>query len=52
VQLGGETFLTSTELEGRFVLRAAFVNPRMATDDVDRMVDEIVRQATRQRDAR
>jgi len=49
VQVGGEAFVTSTELNGRFVLRAAFVNPRMTTHDTERIVDEIVRQSARER---
>jgi aromatic-L-amino-acid decarboxylase len=48
VQLGGEAFVTSTQLDGRFVLRAAFVNPRMTTHDVERIVDEIVSQSAGQ----
>jgi len=38
LQLGGEAFLTSTELGGRFVLRACFVNYRSTREDVDRML--------------
>jgi len=38
LQLGGEAFLTSTELRGRFVLRACFVNYRSGREDVDRMI--------------
>jgi glutamate/tyrosine decarboxylase-like PLP-dependent enzyme len=38
LQLGGEAFLTSTELGGRFVLRACIVNYRSTTEDVDRML--------------
>lgn len=49
VQLGGDAFLTSTELEGRFVLRAGLVNPRMAAQDLDRIIDTIVQETQRQR---
>ena len=38
LQLGGEAFLTSTELRGRFVLRACIVNYRSRREDVDRMI--------------
>jgi aromatic-L-amino-acid decarboxylase len=38
LQLGGEAFLTSTELRGTYVLRACFVNYRSRREDVDRMV--------------
>jgi glutamate/tyrosine decarboxylase-like PLP-dependent enzyme len=41
LQLGGEAFLTSTELRGRFVLRACIVNYRSTRDDVDRLLDAI-----------
>ena len=39
VQRGGEVFLTSTTLNGRFVLRACVVNPRASRQDIDRLVD-------------
>jgi glutamate/tyrosine decarboxylase-like PLP-dependent enzyme len=38
VQLGGEAFLTGTELDGAFVLRACITNPRMRPADADRLV--------------
>jgi hypothetical protein len=38
LQLGGEAFLTSTDLRGRFVLRACIVNFRSRREDVDRML--------------
>jgi aromatic-L-amino-acid/L-tryptophan decarboxylase len=38
LQLGGEAFLTGTELRGRFVLRACFVNYRSRRADIDRML--------------
>jgi aromatic-L-amino-acid/L-tryptophan decarboxylase len=41
LQLGGEAFITSTELAGRFVLRACIVNYRSTRADVDRMLDAI-----------
>jgi aromatic-L-amino-acid decarboxylase len=41
LQLGGEAFLTSTELGGRFVLRACIVNHRSTRDDIDRMLDAV-----------
>ena len=41
LQLGGEAFLTSTELAGRFVLRACIVNHRSTRADVDRMMAAI-----------
>jgi len=41
LQLGGEAFLTSTELGGRFVLRACIVNYRSTRGDVDRMLAAI-----------
>jgi glutamate/tyrosine decarboxylase-like PLP-dependent enzyme len=43
LQLGGETFLTGTELHGRFVLRACIVNYRSTRDDVDRVLAEVRR---------
>ena len=42
VQLGGQAFLSGTELDGRFVLRACLINPRTAADDLDRIVDAVV----------
>jgi aromatic-L-amino-acid decarboxylase len=41
LQLGGEAFLTSTELGGRFVLRACIVNHRSTREDIDRMLDAV-----------
>jgi glutamate/tyrosine decarboxylase-like PLP-dependent enzyme len=41
LQLGGEAFLTSTELAGRFVLRACIVNHRSTREDIDRMLDAV-----------
>jgi glutamate/tyrosine decarboxylase-like PLP-dependent enzyme len=39
LQLGGEAFLTSTELRGRFTLRACIVNYRSRREDIDRMLN-------------
>jgi aromatic-L-amino-acid/L-tryptophan decarboxylase len=44
IQLGGEAFLSSTSLGGRFVLRACIVNPRASRQDIDALVD-LVRAA-------
>jgi glutamate/tyrosine decarboxylase-like PLP-dependent enzyme len=41
LQLGGEAFLTSTELQGRYVLRACIVNDRSRREDIDRMLDAV-----------
>jgi aromatic-L-amino-acid decarboxylase len=41
LQLGGEAFITSTELRGRFVLRACIVNHRSRREDIDRMLDAV-----------
>jgi glutamate/tyrosine decarboxylase-like PLP-dependent enzyme len=41
LQLGGEAFITSTELRGRFVLRACIVNYRSTRADVDAMLAAI-----------
>ena len=38
LQLGGEAFITSTELNGRFVLRACIVNYRSTRADIDRLL--------------
>ena len=43
LQLGGEAFLTSTELRGRFVLRACIVNYHSTRADIDRMLDAVRR---------
>jgi aromatic-L-amino-acid decarboxylase len=43
LQTGGEAFITSTELGGRFVLRACIVNYRSTRDDVDRLLAEVRR---------
>ncbi len=44
VQLGGEAFLSSTVVDGRFVLRACIVNSRTGPGDIERLVD-VVRAA-------
>ena len=41
LQLGGEAFLTSTELRGRFTLRACIVNYRSRREDIDRMLGAV-----------
>jgi len=41
LQLGGEAFITSTELRGRFVLRACIVNYRSTRADIDRMLEAV-----------
>jgi hypothetical protein len=43
LQLGGEAFLSSTELGGRFVLRACIVNYLSTREDIDRMLDAVLR---------
>jgi glutamate/tyrosine decarboxylase-like PLP-dependent enzyme len=45
VQLGGEAFLTGTELDGAVVLRACITNPRMRPEDADRLVAAVERAA-------
>jgi aromatic-L-amino-acid decarboxylase len=39
VQLSGHSFLTTTELDGRTVLRACFINPLTTDADIDALVD-------------
>lgn len=41
VQLGGAGFLSSTTLDGRFWLRACFVNPRAVAADIDTLFDAV-----------
>jgi glutamate/tyrosine decarboxylase-like PLP-dependent enzyme len=41
VQRGGEAFLTTSELDGRAVLRACLVNFRTTEADLDRLLDAI-----------
>ena len=43
IQLGGESFLTTTEVDGRTVLRACFINPLTRDSDIDALVDLVVR---------
>jgi aromatic-L-amino-acid decarboxylase len=38
VQLGGQAFLSSTVLHGRFWLRACIINPRTCEEDLDQLV--------------
>jgi glutamate/tyrosine decarboxylase-like PLP-dependent enzyme len=42
LQLGGDAFITSTELDGRFALRACIVNHRSTTEDIDRLVSAVL----------
>ncbi|HEX2208340.1 MAG TPA: aminotransferase class V-fold PLP-dependent enzyme, partial [Longimicrobium sp.] len=44
VQLGGETFLSGTVLDGRFWLRACVVNPHATSADVERLADAVTVQ--------
>jgi aromatic-L-amino-acid/L-tryptophan decarboxylase len=41
LQLSGRAFLSSTVLNGRFVLRACFVNPLSGQRDVDAMLETL-----------
>ena len=41
LQLGGEAFLSGTELRGRFTLRACIVNFRSTRQDIDRMLHAV-----------
>jgi len=41
LQLGGEAFLSSTELRSRFTLRACIVNYRSTRRDIDRMLEAV-----------
>jgi glutamate/tyrosine decarboxylase-like PLP-dependent enzyme len=43
VQLGGEAFLSSTVLGGRFALRACIVNPRSTAADIDLVAGLVAR---------
>jgi glutamate/tyrosine decarboxylase-like PLP-dependent enzyme len=43
IQLGGEAFLSSTVMGGRFVLRACVVNPRSKESDIDLFVGLVER---------
>ena len=45
VQLGGEAFLTGTEVDGRLALRACFVNQRTTRHDVERLVGAVLATA-------
>jgi len=45
LQLGGEAFLSGTELRGRFTLRACIVNFRSTRQDIDAMLDTVRRLA-------
>jgi len=41
LQLGGDAFITSTELAGRFVLRVCIVNFRSTREDIDQMLNAV-----------
>lgn len=43
LQLGGDAFITSTELRGSFVLRACIVNYRSTRDDIDRLIAAVLK---------
>ena len=45
IQLGGEAFLSGTELDGRPVLRACFINPRTTAADVERIAELVASTA-------
>jgi glutamate/tyrosine decarboxylase-like PLP-dependent enzyme len=45
IQLGGEAFLSSTVIDGRFWLRACIVNPLASEQDIDRLVAAVVSTA-------
>jgi aromatic-L-amino-acid decarboxylase len=42
VQLGGQAFLSSTVLDGRFWLRACIINPRTREEDLEELVQSLV----------
>jgi hypothetical protein len=48
VQRDGRVFLTGTELQGRFALRACIVNFRTEESDLDALLDAIRSVASRQ----
>ncbi len=39
IQLSGQSFLTTTELDGRTVLRTCFINPLTTDADIDALID-------------
>ncbi len=43
LQLGGEAFVSSTILQQRFVLRACIVNHRSGVEDIDALVDVVLK---------
>ena len=45
LQLGGQAFLSSTVLNGRFWLRACIINPRTCEDDLQELVHNLARSA-------
>jgi len=42
LQLGGQAFLSSTVIDGRFWLRACIINPRTREEDLDVLVRNVV----------
>jgi len=46
IQLGGEAFLTTAEVDGHIVLRACFINPLTTRADVDALAELVVRTAS------
>ncbi len=47
VQAEGEAFLTGTELDGQYALRACIVNFRTTEADLDRLLDVIAEAGSR-----
>jgi glutamate/tyrosine decarboxylase-like PLP-dependent enzyme len=45
VQLGGQAFLSSTVLDGRFWLRACIINPRTCEEDLEQLVHNLASSA-------
>ena len=45
VQLGGQAFLSSTVLDGRFWLRACIINPRTCEEDLEKLVLNVTSSA-------
>jgi aromatic-L-amino-acid/L-tryptophan decarboxylase len=45
VQLGGQAFLSSTVLDGRFWLRACIINPRASEKDLEELVVNLISSA-------
>lgn len=45
VQLGGQAFLSTTVLDGRFWLRACIINPRTCEEDLNQLVRDLAKSA-------